>query len=115
MENSNKHGQLSKKQRFWQVHIHAWKRSGLSQNDYCGRNQISSSQFGYWKKKLRQGSSPPVSFVPVSSAATELQTTSSGSNSGLTIFLGDSIKIGLTNDFIPATLVRVIATLGDRR
>ncbi len=39
----------SKKKRFWEVNVRAWERSGLSQNDYCKRNQLGSSQFCYWQ------------------------------------------------------------------
>ena len=101
----------SKKKRFWEVHVRAWGRSGLSQNDYCKRNQLSSSQFCYWKKKLGQSCNAPLSFIPVAIGSKEQKATTTTSDSGLTIYLDSSVKIGLSNDFTPSTLVKVVAAL----
>lgn len=40
---------------FWQKHIHSWKKSGLSQADYCQANELSTSNFSKWKKKIAPG------------------------------------------------------------
>lgn len=36
----------------WQTHIQAWKKSGLSQTEYCRQNNISLSSFTNWKSKI---------------------------------------------------------------
>ena len=104
--------QNSEKRRFWQVHIQAWERSGFSQNEYCRRHQLNSSQLRYWKRKLAAESNCPIEFVPVSiSSSRELSKTDSG-DSGLSIILDNDIQIRLNNDFSPSSLVKVVAILG---
>ena len=102
-----------KKSKLWQVHIRVWEKSGLSQNEYCRRNKLSSSQFAYWKKNLRQQPArPSVSFVPVPARVPELSSALEDDNSGLMIFLDNGIRIGLNNNFTPATLNKVVSVLG---
>lgn len=110
MANKNFHERSAvKKWKLWQAHVRAWRKSGLSQNEYCRRNQLSSSQFSYWKKNLRQQAKSSVSFVPVPVHAPDLQSASGGDDSGLTIFLDNGIRIRLNNDFTAATLTKVVA------
>ena len=37
---------------FFEQHLKVWKKSGLSQAEYCRQNGLSRSRFGYWKRKL---------------------------------------------------------------
>ncbi len=113
MGNSKAQDQYRIKKRFWQTHIRAWEKSGLSQNEYCRRNKLRSNQFCYWKKKMITGNSDITKFVPVA-----VQPHKGGENhdlgdSGLTISLG-KISIKLKNDFNPSTLVKVVAVLGGK-
>ncbi len=103
----------TEKRRFWQVHIRAWERSGLSQNEYCQQNQLKSSQLCYWKKKLRNNNSSPVNFVPVPIQSNDIQLNPPGKDSGLTLYLRGDIRISLNNDFSPTTLSKVVAALGE--
>ena len=104
---------LIQKERFWQAHIKAWKKSGLSQNAYSRRNKLSSSQFGYWKKKINR-QTRPVNFFPVSIQSQKIQSEFANNKSGLTIFLKNGIRIELSNDFTATTLVKVVDALGDQ-
>ena len=36
---------------FWYPHIENCERVGISANQYCRENNISSSQFSYWRNK----------------------------------------------------------------
>ncbi len=113
MANNNFQKRSARKRKLWQAHVRAWKKSGLSQNEYCRRNKLSCSQFCYWKKNLGQPQAKPsVSFVPVPAHAPELPSSSASDDSGLTIFLDNGIQIGLNNGFISATLSKVLAVLG---
>jgi hypothetical protein len=51
----------------WERRISAWKKSGLSQKEFCQKANLSLHQFTYWQRKVsRQGKveeSP--SFLPV--------------------------------------------------
>lgn len=114
MTHNNFQKRSAKKRKLWQAHVGAWSKSGLSQNEYCRKNELRGSQFCYWKKKLSQLQAPvPVSFVPVPGHLSELLSSESVSeDSGLTIYLGNGIRIGLNNNFTSATLVKVVAELG---
>ena len=102
-----------KKRRFWQVHIRAWGKSGLSQNEYCSRNKLKSNQLCYWKKKIKDESRSTVKFVPVPVQRHEMADNPGHVDSGLTIIL-DDIKIKLSNDFSPEALARAVAVLGGK-
>ena len=49
----------TEKRHYWQQHIDAWQRSGLSQKAYCQREALAVSNFGYWRRRLSGGT--PVS------------------------------------------------------
>ena len=112
MANGNWQGLDTKRQRFWRVHIRAWTKSGLSQNEYCRRNQLKNNQFGYWKKKMAEQSGPAVSFIPVP-VDKPLPASAGGKSSGLTVVLRNGIAIQLDNDFTAAALSQVVALLGE--
>lgn len=38
---------------FWQRHMEAWGRSGLTQARYCREHELSLASFGYWRRRLR--------------------------------------------------------------
>ncbi len=100
------------KQRQWQAHIHACGKSGLAQNEYCRRNNLSSGQFCYWKKKLKQTKRSAVNFVPVPTCKSGKKSDAPArSSSGLTIFLDNGIKIGLDNRFNARTLADAVLVL----
>lgn len=49
---------------YWQTHIKAWTRNGLSQVEYCRQNGLRPNRFTYWKRKL-QRKDLPIEFVQV--------------------------------------------------
>lgn len=99
------------KRRFWQTHLKAWGKSGLTQREYCRRNHLIPHRFTYWKRKFKRETTAPLSFVPVPVALGN--SVASDADSGLTIFLGD-VRIKLDNEFNASTLAKVIATLEGR-
>lgn len=100
-----------KKKRFWQVHIRAWKKSGLTQNEYCHRNKLKSNQLCYWKKKFKEeAQSPTVKFVPITLPSQEVGDNDCLDDSGLTIIF-DDIKIKLSNNFNPQVLSKAVTAL----
>lgn len=102
------------KQRQWQAHIHAWRKSGLTQNEYCRQRQLSNSQFCYWKKKLKQLDKSSVSFVPVPTCTKEKLADPIDKDSGVTIILTSGVKIKLSNTFNPGNLADAVSVLGGR-
>ena len=112
-DKKNRQEQSRIKRRQWQAHIYAWEKSGLPQNEYCRQHKLSSSQFCYWKKKLKQTKKSAVNFVPVPACTTGQQSDVPVNNfSGLTIFLDSGIRIGLDNHFNVRALADAISVLG---
>lgn len=47
----SKQNEAQAKQAYWQNHIEQWKRSGLSQIEYCRKQKINKHALGYWIRK----------------------------------------------------------------
>jgi hypothetical protein len=82
--------------------------------EYCRRNRLSKSTFGWWKQKLNKSGSPPCTLIPVSVVTEKAgMPFNSGrqapSGLALRVRSGDLIEIGV--DFHPPTLERVLRTL----
>ncbi len=109
----NRQEQSRIKRRQWQAHVHAWEKSGLHQNEYCRQHKLSSSQFCYWKKKLKQTKKSAVNFVPVPACTTGQQSdVLVNDSSGLTIFFENGIRIALNNHFNVRALADAVSVLG---
>lgn len=113
MGSSKTEDQYRAKLRFWQTHIRTWKKSGLSQNEYCRRNTLRSNQFCYWKKKLYSDTASPIKFVPIAIQPEQNSEEPEHADSGLTISF-DKISIKLKNDFNPLVLVKAVEALGGK-
>lgn len=51
---------------FWIKQIQAYHLSGLSQKEFCLKNDLIYSSFGYWKRRLENGAgSNGIEFVEV--------------------------------------------------
>jgi len=49
---------------FWQSQVSSWRRSRLSQAQFCRDHNLKVRDFGYWKRKL-SWTSESVRFVPL--------------------------------------------------
>ena len=54
------------RKQFWKSHLESWAPSGLSQAEYCRRNNLNIPRFRYWKRKLTK-ENLPLEFVKVPS------------------------------------------------
>ncbi len=57
---------------FWQGHLDAWRRSGLTQVAYCASHGLSVESFYRWRRKEAEpvASAPsPLTLVPIRVAA----------------------------------------------
>jgi hypothetical protein len=89
--------------RYWKSNIERWATSGLTQTEYCRRNDLSKARFTYWKRKFKR-QNLPVEFVPLSIPANIHKT-------GLKLNLGQGVQIEIPDGFTSETLERVLATL----
>ena len=64
MEELSRAEQLEKKHRYWKQHIENWQETGLTQAEYCRRNNFKYHQLVFWKKHLIK-TETGVSFVPL--------------------------------------------------
>ena len=88
---------------FWRVHIEQWSESGLTQTEYCRRNEISRDQFTYWKIKFRKQVQPKeIIQIPLPVHI--------GSH-GLRLNIGRSLQIEIPDNFNRTTLEQVLLTL----
>jgi len=54
--------------KFWLSHITAWRASGLSQVEYCGKHRLAKSTLGWWSSKLKRAGGAPAELVEVGRA-----------------------------------------------
>jgi hypothetical protein len=96
------------RQRLFEDHIRRWHNSGLTQTEYCRRNDLKWSAFHYWRKRLA-ATSQAVTLVQVPIGLSGDRPTFSGQ--GLTLVLGGRYKVEIGDHFNPATLIRLVETL----
>jgi len=119
MAGKSRHKQCRKKRRFWQVHLQAWKKSGLIQAEYCRQHDLRVNRFIYWKRKIASKSTPSAkeeclfAAVPAVVATGAQHLDDQQSDSGVEIQLGN-LTITLTDNFNTDVLVRVVHTLGGK-
>lgn len=104
-----------KRERFWQAHLSAWRRSGLSQREYCRRQSVGEWSLSSWKRRLAKRSPGVVSFVPVAvanQAAVEKAGFTNVRPQPLTLVIGDRYRVEVGDGFSSETLSRVLAVLG---
>jgi hypothetical protein len=57
---------MESKAKLWAARIDEWKRSGVSQRQYCEDNHLALATFSWWRKRLRQqGSRSSGAFVEI--------------------------------------------------
>jgi hypothetical protein len=63
----HKENELKKRRnrREWIEHIDSWSKSGLTQADYCTRNNLNTCSFSSWKKKIEE-EKKEYSFIEIS-------------------------------------------------
>ena len=96
----------------WSRHINTWQKSGLTQVQYCLKNQLNKHTFTYWKSKLTKQPSLP-SFLPVT-LRPDIRQDSSSLHSGLVLSFNDRFSIELENGFNSDTLLKLIHLLENR-
>lgn len=107
----------SKKQ-YWNTHIEGWKKSGLSQEQYCKQQDLSYAAFGYWRSRLLKESQntykeiePQPSFKQaIIKSSTEASTRSAASV--IKIVMPNQMKVELPTDLNQIALTTVFQALG---
>ncbi len=121
---------MSERAQYWARRVAAWEKSGLSQAEFCRRQDIKAVSFSWWKRQLRgvakkvrrrasRGAGGPKSrkrsaFVEVALPKTALGVGSLSTpvfgvgSSGYEIALNCGRMIRLPRDFDPAVVAQLI-------
>ena len=62
MDKQSRSERLEQKRTYWKQQINSWQETGLSQAEYCRRNNLKHHQLVYWKKRFLSRATD-VSFV----------------------------------------------------
>ena len=108
---------------FWQAHVEAWRKSGLTQRAYSREDGLPEWQLSHWKHRLqraRRGQQRKPRLVPVrvmeeTTAGTEHghRTTARRGEQGrdLTLVLSNGWRLEIGEGVQPAALSRVLEAL----
>ena len=97
---------IKEKRKFWKQHLILWQDSGLSQAEYCRRNNLNKHQWGYWKKRYVK-TEATTEFIPLPIE----QAFSLSGRSSLTLYVQNQYTIDIDPGFDPCTLKRVLTVL----
>ena len=101
--------QLEQKRSYWKQHIDSWQETGLTQSEYCRRNNLKHHQLVYWKKRFLKIETD-VSFVPVKlDDLLDLPTQSDCA--ALCLVINNHLKIEIRAGFDPQLLRQLIFAL----
>ena len=102
-------------QRHWQAHVTQQVKSGLNRAEYCRQHSLSYHTMTYWSRKLSKSVYSPVkSLVPIILRSNSQQMTEQQPAS-LKILLPGQATIEIGDDFLPATLNRLLDTFKARQ
>jgi hypothetical protein len=107
-------GRREDKRKFWEGHVEKWRRSGITQAEYCRRHNLSRKSFTYWKGRMK-GAAKSVSFVPVKVVDVPEKAVAwgdAGSSSGIVLYK-DGYRIEVMEGFNVEVLGQVLRILGE--
>jgi hypothetical protein len=109
MEQLSRAEELEQKRSYWKQQIEQWQQSGLSQAEYCRRNNLKHHQLVYWKRRCLK-TETEVSFVPVRLEAL-LDIPAPADQASLTVIIDNQFKVEIVAGFDPQLLRQVVAAL----
>ena len=109
MEQLSRAEQLEQKRIYWKQQIEQWQQSGLTQAEYCRRNNLKHHQLVYWKKRYLK-TETDVSFAAVK-LEDLLDTPAPPDPASLTVVIDNQLKVEVTDGFNPQLLRQLIAAL----
>lgn len=90
---------------FWQEQIKSWEESGLSQAEYCRRNNIDDRLFSKWKNRLLKTNENNLVEIPVEVKDAFLK------SDDIELIIKGQYKIKVRSNFNPETLKKLIQTI----
>jgi len=92
---------------FWEEHLGKWEASGLSQSEYCRRNDLKLHCFLYWRKRQRASRESSGSLVEWSGQEGNIFCL----GPALSLVINNRYRIEIHKGFDPAMLDGVIRVL----
>lgn len=114
MTRQNNQDDQCRNQRYWQMHIKAQTKSGLSRAEYCRQHHLSYHAATYWNRKLSKPPSKETTLVPVTFTSRIKINSAPAARSVLKIILPNKIAVEVDDGFSPATLTKLLVTLERR-
>ena len=99
----SKRNKVEERDRFWRQHLLACRRSGLSYAEYCRRNELKESAFGYWRKRISADRRDRSGFVEVKISPT--------AENGIQVILRNQVRLIIGEDFDEQVLKRLVGAL----
>ena len=109
MEQLSRAEQLEQKRTYWKQHIDSWQETGLTQAEYCRRNNLKHHQLLYWKKRFLK-TQTDVSFVPLK-LEDLLDLSTRQDQAPLIVVINNQFKIEISAGFDAQLLRQVIFAL----
>ncbi len=94
------------KRKFWQDHVKAWKGSGLSQAEYCRKQELKAHKLCYWVNKKSAKSDRPLALVEVPTQKIPVY-----SGAPLKLSIDDRYQVEIADHFSQTTLEQVLQIL----
>jgi hypothetical protein len=101
--------QLEQKRSYWKQQIEQWQQTGLTQAEYCRRNNLKHHQLVYWKKRYLK-TETDISFVPVPLEGL-LDMRGPTDHASLTVVIDNHFKVEVRDGFDPTLLRQLIFAL----
>lgn len=104
----------------WEAHVEAWRAGNETQAAYCRRHGLSQITFSGWKRRFeREGVGEQASGEAAALLAVELSDPAPepdpSGEAGVTVEMGDDVRLRLSADFDATSLTRAVAAVRDAR
>jgi len=104
----------SERRDYWTYQVQQWKRSDLTQKEYCNKEGLSLERFGAWKRRLDRDNidkARSLVAVPAKTVSSALFTARPGFALGLVI--DERYRLEIPDAFSPTTLKAVLQVLSN--
>ena len=109
MDQLSRAEELEQKRSYWKQQIEQWQQTGLTQAEYCRRNNLKHHQLVYWKKRYLK-TETDVSFAAVQ-LEDLLDIPAPADQASLTVVIDNPLKVEVTEGFDPQLLRQLIVAL----
>lgn len=114
MTREERAGIVAEKRQFWKSHIEDWRASGISQTEYCRRNELKFHRFVYWRKKYEPAPAPRKASLVEIELSGEFHSMLPVKASRVHLIIDNRHSVEIERDFDPVALEQLLQVL-DRR